>query len=107
MGRDAPGGRRSAPCYGLGTTVSRGHASLTPPPAWSRTRRPVRDPIIGRPIIAEFDLIVRNGRVATATSVIDADIGVRNGRITAIAPGLVGALRELDARDRWVLPGGI
>jgi dihydropyrimidinase len=36
-----------------------------------------------------------------------ADVGVRDGRIAAIEPSLPGAPKEIDARDRWVLPGGV
>src|SRR3954467_1182296 len=55
----------------------------------------------------EFDLVIRNGWVATASETFEADIGVREGVITAIAKGLPPARREIDAAGRWVLPGGI
>jgi dihydropyrimidinase len=57
--------------------------------------------------IPPFDLIIRNGTVATATDVFKADVGVRGERIAAIGERLGPGLRELDARGRYVLPGGI
>ena len=53
-----------------------------------------------------FDLVVRNGTIATAETRFDADIGIRDGRITAIGEGLK-ASDEIDATGRLVLPGGI
>jgi len=56
----------------------------------------------------DFDLIVRNARVATASDVYDADIGISGGRIVTLAEDLKGQAREeLDARGRLVTPGGI
>jgi len=55
-----------------------------------------------------FELVVRRGRVFTPGGLIDADVGVREGRIAAIAdlPAGSGA-RELDAHGLIVLPGVI
>ncbi len=55
-----------------------------------------------------FDLVIRNGRVATPGGVIEADIGVRDGRIAAL--GAIGADRAgeaIDAAGLHVLPGVI
>ncbi|WP_249977821.1 dihydropyrimidinase [Vreelandella olivaria] len=54
-----------------------------------------------------FDMVVRNGQVATATDIFAADIGIINGKISAIAEGLPAGKRDIDACGRWVLPGGI
>jgi dihydropyrimidinase len=54
-----------------------------------------------------FDLTVRGGRISTDRETFFADIGVTDGVITAIAPALPAGRRDVDARDRWVLPGGI
>ena len=35
----------------------------------------------------DFDVIVRGGRVATAADVVECDIGIRDGRIAALANG--------------------
>ncbi len=53
-----------------------------------------------------LDLVIRGGTVATATSTADCDVGIRDGRIAELGDGLKGA-REIDARGKLVLPGGI
>ncbi|MEM7746248.1 MAG: dihydropyrimidinase [Pseudomonadota bacterium] len=53
-----------------------------------------------------FDLVVKGGRVATATNVFTADIAVRDGKIAAIGEGFNGA-EIIDATDKLVVPGGI
>jgi dihydropyrimidinase len=55
----------------------------------------------------QFDTIVKGGLVATAADSFVADIGISGGRIVAIAEGLSGAARTIDAAGRWVLPGGV
>jgi dihydropyrimidinase len=57
--------------------------------------------------MARFDLIVQGGTVATATDVFRADIGVKDGRIAALADNLEDAGEIVDASGRLVLPGGI
>lgn len=54
----------------------------------------------------ELDLVITNGTVATASDTFRADIGIRDGRIAAIADKLSGA-REIDASGKLVLPGGV
>ena len=54
-----------------------------------------------------LDLVVRHARVATAADVFDADIGIADGRIVALAQGLPAAPREIDAAGRVVTPGGV
>ncbi len=54
-----------------------------------------------------FDLIVRNAKTVTAADVFTCDIGIRDGRIVAMAEGLQGATREIDAAGRHVTPGGV
>ena len=58
--------------------------------------------------MADYDLIVRNARIVTEDRQTEGDIGVKDGKIAAIEPGLKGtATREIDAGDKFVLPGGI
>ncbi|MEE8332800.1 MAG: dihydropyrimidinase, partial [Alphaproteobacteria bacterium] len=57
--------------------------------------------------MAEFDLVVRNGRVATESDVFEADIGVTDGRIVALGQGLAPGTEEIDATGLLVTPGGI
>jgi len=54
-----------------------------------------------------FDLIVRNGTVVTAADVARCDIGVRGGKVVALADALDGAGHMIDASGRYVLPGGV
>ncbi len=55
----------------------------------------------------DYDLAVRGGTVATASDTVRADIGIRDGRIVAVADRIEGAAREIDASGLLVLPGGI
>lgn len=55
----------------------------------------------------EFDVVIRGGSVATTTDTFKADVGIRGERIAAIGERLPRGLREIDARGRYVLPGGI
>ena len=55
----------------------------------------------------EFDLTIRNGTLVTASDTLRGDIGVRAGRIAAIADRLEPGLRDIDAAGRLVLPGGV
>jgi dihydropyrimidinase len=54
-----------------------------------------------------FDMVISGGTIATASDTYTADIGIRDGRITAIAAGLSGGERRIDAAGRLVLPGGV
>ena len=57
--------------------------------------------------MAQFDLVVRGGTVFTASESARCDIGVRGGRIVALADVLPQGAREIDATGKYVLPGGI
>ena len=57
--------------------------------------------------MADFDLVIRNGRVATAADVVTCDIGVAGGRIVALAENLGAGERDIDATGKLVLPGGV
>ena len=55
----------------------------------------------------DLDLVIRGGTVVTASDVAQCDVGVRDGRIVALAAELPKSAREIDARGKLVLPGGI
>ncbi|QPC43581.1 dihydropyrimidinase [Kaustia mangrovi] len=57
--------------------------------------------------MSDYDLVIANGLAATATDTFRADIGIRDGRIVAIAEELEGGARTIDATAKLVLPGGI
>ncbi len=56
--------------------------------------------------MAEYDLIVRGGTVVTESDAFRADIGIRAGRIAALADCLGGG-PVLEADGLMVLPGGV
>lgn len=56
---------------------------------------------------SEFDLVVRNARVATASDIFESDIGIRDGKIAQLGAHLPAGTREYDAQGRVVTPGGI
>ena len=55
----------------------------------------------------EFDLVIRGGEVITAADRMTADVGISGGRITALGEKLGRGNREIDARGKLVLPGGV
>lgn len=54
----------------------------------------------------QHDLVIRGGKLATASETFMADIGIRDGRIVTLGEGLDGA-DVIDATGNLVLPGGI
>src|SRR5216684_5022771 len=57
--------------------------------------------------MTKLDLAIRGGTVVTASDTFRADVGIRAGRIVAVAAEIEGAAREIDASGLLVLPGGI
>ncbi len=57
--------------------------------------------------MAEFELVVRGGEVFSGGRLRAADVGVSGGVIRAVGPGLGRGDREISARGRLVLPGGV
>lgn len=53
-----------------------------------------------------FDLVIRGGRLVTASDSFVADLGIAEGRIAAIGERLEGA-EAIEARGLLVLPGGV
>jgi dihydropyrimidinase len=56
---------------------------------------------------AVFDCVIRGGHVGSAVDAFDADIGIKDGVITAIGHKLGPGAAEIDAHERLVLPGGV
>jgi dihydropyrimidinase len=54
-----------------------------------------------------YDLVIRGGTVATASDVFKADVGISDGVIVALGRDLPKGGREIDARGRLLLPGGV
>lgn len=57
--------------------------------------------------MTNFDLVIRGGTVATDTDVFQADVGVSGERVVALGASLGPGRREIDARGKLVLPGGV
>src|SRR6478735_3169908 len=57
--------------------------------------------------MADYDLVVRGGLVASGLATMRCDIGVSGGRIVALAERLTGGAATLDAGGLLVLPGGV
>ena len=52
------------------------------------------------------ELVIRGGTVVTAGAAAEADVGISGGRVVQIG-GEIAAERELDARGKLLLPGGV
>jgi dihydropyrimidinase len=57
--------------------------------------------------MSDFDLVIRNGTVATAADTIACDLGIKDGVVAMLGKNLGPGAHEIDARDRLLLPGGI
>ena len=57
--------------------------------------------------MAEVDVLIRNGTVATAADVSQCDVAIRDGRVVGLGHGLGGGRRVIDATGLLVLPGGV
>ena len=52
-----------------------------------------------------YDIVIRGGRVATATDVFEADVAVAGETVAAVGRGLPVGKRESDARAaNWFCP---
>jgi dihydropyrimidinase len=54
-----------------------------------------------------YDLAIRGGLVATAFGTARCDIGVKDGRIAALAENVTDATQTVEADGLYVLPGGV
>ncbi|MCW5752785.1 MAG: dihydropyrimidinase, partial [Alphaproteobacteria bacterium] len=54
-----------------------------------------------------YDLVIRNADIATASERFVSDIGIAAGRIAALGERLPKGTREIDASGFLVLPGGV
>src|SRR5260221_3314757 len=57
--------------------------------------------------MAEYDLVIRNGTIVTASDTVRCDIGVKSGSIATLGNAVAAGAREIDAGGMLVLPGGI
>jgi dihydropyrimidinase len=54
-----------------------------------------------------FDTVIRHGTVVTASDTFASDVGIKDGRIAALAAELTDAEEIIDATGLYLLPGGI
>lgn len=54
-----------------------------------------------------FDLVIRGGQIVTPQGVMLGDIGLRGEQVADIADTLGPAKTDIDARGKYVMPGGI
>ncbi len=57
--------------------------------------------------MTEFDTVIRHGTVVTASDTFEADVGISDGKIQAIARNLPAGNKTIDAKGKLVLPGGV
>ena len=55
----------------------------------------------------QLDCVIRGGTVVNADGVSSADVGIVGEKIVALGSALPAARREIDARGRLVMPGGV
>lgn len=55
----------------------------------------------------QFDTVIRGGTVVNVEGPARADVGIVGERIVAVGEGLPAGRREIDARSRLVMPGGV
>jgi dihydropyrimidinase len=53
-----------------------------------------------------LDLVIKDGTVVTSTEILKADVGIKNGKIAEITPGLKGG-HQIYASEMLILPGGV
>ena len=57
-----------------------------------------------------LDLLIRGGTVVSPEATVEQDVGIKDGKIATLAiPGSIGidARRVVEAKDKYVLPGGV
>jgi dihydropyrimidinase len=57
--------------------------------------------------MANYDLVIRNTTIATASDVVKGDIGIVGGRVVALGERLDKGRKEIDATGLIAVPGGI
>ena len=58
--------------------------------------------------MADLDLVIKGGTVATSGGAVECDVGVRDGRVAVLADDIAADGAEvIDARARIVMPGGV
>ncbi|MCD3235027.1 dihydropyrimidinase [Clostridium botulinum] len=63
---------------------------------------------VGGVHVKKFDLVIKDGIIATSSDVFKGDIGIVNGKIADIGEGLAEFTENIiDAEGKYIFPGGI
>jgi dihydropyrimidinase len=54
-----------------------------------------------------MDIVIKNGIVVTESEIMRADVGIKSGKIVAIAEKIDNVEKEIDAKDKFVMPAGV
>lgn len=57
--------------------------------------------------MSEFDTVIRNGTVVTASDTFRCDVGIKDGKIAALSDNLPSGHEEIDAGGKLIMPGGV
>ena len=57
--------------------------------------------------MSDYDLVIRNGTVATAADTMECDVGIKDEIVGTLGRNLGPGTHEIDAIGKLVLPGGI
>jgi len=57
--------------------------------------------------MSQLDLVITNARIATATELFTADIGIRDGKIALLGKIDTAGVNVIDAQGKLVTPGGV
>lgn len=56
----------------------------------------------------KYDVIIRNGKIVTASDMYQGEIGIKDEKIVEIGTNIEGdAVRTIDAKGKFVFPGGV
>ena len=54
-----------------------------------------------------MDLVIKNGTVVTASEIMRADVGIKEGKIVALADKIDNGAKSIDATGKYVFPAGV
>ena len=59
--------------------------------------------------MTELDLIIKNGKIVTASDTFVADVGIKDGKIDTLGANLAPGpgTKVIDADGKYIFPGGI
>ncbi|WP_299622637.1 dihydropyrimidinase [uncultured Tateyamaria sp.] len=55
----------------------------------------------------EIDLVIRGGEVVTPSGIVSGDVGITAGRIVSVGTPVHDASSVIEAKGKWIMPGGV